>query len=137
MENHLKIIGSILILLAGIHLFFPKYFHWKKELKSLSLINRQMMQVHTFFIALTLLLMGFLCFNFSFDLVHSKLGKPIALGFCLFWLLRLIFQLFVYSPKLWKGKIIESAIHVFFIFLWTYFTVVFLLIGLDKSFTSF
>ena len=53
MEIHLKASGIALILLAFLHSIFPKYFNWKKELKGLSLVNRQMMQIHTFFIALT------------------------------------------------------------------------------------
>jgi hypothetical protein len=61
MQIHLKIIGIILIALALIHIIFPKYFNWDKELKSLSLINQQMMTVHTFFIAFTVFLMGLLC----------------------------------------------------------------------------
>lgn len=75
METHYKIIGSILIFLALVHVIFPKYFHWKKELQSLSLINRQMMFVHTFFIALTVLLMGILCLTNTKELITTPLGK--------------------------------------------------------------
>tara|TARA_R110000737_G_scaffold217581_1_gene233983 strand:- start:720 stop:905 length:186 start_codon:yes stop_codon:yes gene_type:complete len=48
MEVHLKIIGVLLMALALVHIIFPKYFNWKEELKSLSLINKQMMTIHTF-----------------------------------------------------------------------------------------
>ena len=58
MEIHLKIIGFILIVLAFVHIIFPRYFAWKEQLKSLTLINKQMMYVHTFFIAVTTLLIG-------------------------------------------------------------------------------
>ena len=56
MELHLKIAGAILIFLGFMHIAFPKYFNWKKELSQLSLINNQMMYVHTFFLALTVLI---------------------------------------------------------------------------------
>lgn len=75
MEIHFKIIGVLLIALALVHIVFPKYFNWDKELKSLSLINRQMMTVHTFFIALTVLLMGLLCLTSSTELIETNLGK--------------------------------------------------------------
>ncbi len=52
MEIHFKVIGVLLILLSVVHVFFPRYFKWDLELKSLSLINRQLMTMHTFFIAL-------------------------------------------------------------------------------------
>lgn len=48
MEIHLKLVGIILIGIALIHVGFPKKFKWKEELSSLSLINQQMMVVHTF-----------------------------------------------------------------------------------------
>lgn len=58
MELNLNVIGTCLMSLALIHAFFPKHFRWKSELASLNLINAQMMRVHTFFIALTVLLNG-------------------------------------------------------------------------------
>lgn len=131
MEVHLKIIGVLLMALASIHIFFPKYFNWKEELKALTLINRQMMTVHTFFIAFVVFLMGLLCLTSATDLTQTKLGKTISLGLGIFWATRLIFQLFVYSTKLWKGKRFETTIHIVFTILWIYLTSVFLWIGLS------
>ena len=128
MELHLKIIGILLILLALLHIPFPKYFKWSLELKTLSLINRQMMITHTFFIALTIFLMGLLCLTCSKALITTILGQKIALGFGIFWSVRLFFQFFVYSTKLWKGKLFETIMHILFSILWTYFTIIFLLI---------
>ncbi len=130
MELHLKIIGTLLSLLAFIHIGFPKYFNWKTELKSLSLINKQMMAVHTFFIALVVFLIGLLCLTSSNELVHTSLGKKISLGLGVFWILRLVFQLFVYSPKLWKGKKFETTMHIVFTFFWIYMSTLFFMIYL-------
>lgn len=126
MEIHIQIIGSILILLALVHIIFPKYFNWKLELINLSLINRQMMTTHTFFIALTVFLMGLLCITQSQSLTSTDLGKTICLGLGVFWLVRLFFQLFIYSAKLWKGKTFETIVHIFFTLFWTYMSVVFM-----------
>ena len=128
MELHLKIIGLLLILLALLHIPFPKYFKWSLELKTLSLINKQMMTTHTFFIALTVFLMGLLCLTCSKALITTILGQKIALGFGIFWSVRLFFQFFVYSTKLWKGKLFETIMHILFSILWTYFAIIFLLI---------
>ncbi len=130
MEIHFKIVGILLMILAIVHIFFPKYFNWKDELKSLSLINRQMMEVHTFFIALTVFLMGLLSFMATTDLLQTQLGKTISLGLGIFWAFRLVFQIFVYSPKLWKGKTFETAMHILFLLLWIYLTGIFLCAGL-------
>ena len=129
MEIHIQIIGSILIALALVHVIFPKYFNWKLELINLSLINRQMMTTHTFFIALTVFLMGLLCITQSQSLTSTDLGKTICLGLGIFWLVRLFFQLFIYSTKLWRGKTFETIVHIFFTLFWTYMSVVFMFVS--------
>ena len=126
-----KIIGVLLMLLAAIHIFFPKYFNWKDDLKSLSLINRQMMSVHTFFIAYFVFLMGLLCLTSATDLTQTKLGKTISIGLGIFWTTRLFFQLFVYSLKLWKGKSFETIIHLIATLFWAYLGFVFLKSGMN------
>lgn len=131
MELQLKIIGILLVTLGLVHAFFPKYFNWKKELSSLSLINKQMMEVHTFFIAFALVLMGILCFINPKDLIETKLGHQISIGFGIFWLVRLLFQFFIYSSKLWKGKTFETLMHILFSLLWIYLSFTFLKIGVQ------
>lgn len=129
MQIHLNVIGALLTALALVHVIFPCYFNWKAELQALSLVNKQMMEVHTFFVALMVLLMGLLCLTSSEEIVSTPLGQRIALGLGLFWLIRLFFQFFVYSPKLWKGKVFETSVHILFIGLWTYLSFIFLWIG--------
>ena len=126
MELHLKIIGVILIVLALIHGIFPKYFAWKQELSSLRLINRQVMYVHTFFIALVVFLMGLLCLTSSAEIVATPLGKKLALGLGIFWICRLFIQFFGYSSELWRGKTFETVVHCLFSLLWAYLSTVFL-----------
>ncbi|MBK8350588.1 MAG: hypothetical protein IPL21_02495 [Saprospirales bacterium] len=128
MELQLKIIGFILIALSLIHLTFPKKFNWKEEFKSVSLINKEMMYIHTFFIGLLILLNGLLCIFCASDLINTKLGKQISLGLFIFWCFRLLFQFIGYSSRLWKGKSFETIIHVLFTILWSYLTTIFLLV---------
>ncbi|MFI8379277.1 hypothetical protein [Leeuwenhoekiella sp. NPDC079379] len=128
MQTQLQIIGFILIVLALVHIAFPKYFDWQNGLKSLSLINKQIFQVHTFFIAFTVFLMGLLCITSAEQLITTSLGKTISLGLGIFWSVRLLFQFFVYSPKLWKGKTFETSVHIVFTLLWIYLSTLFLFI---------
>ncbi len=125
MHIHFKFIGILLMVLAFVHVIFPRYFNWKVELKTLSLINRQMMTVHTFFVALVVFLMGLLCVTSTNELIETPLGKTISLGFAIFWLLRLFIQFFGYSMELWKGKRFETVVHVVFIGFWVYLSTVF------------
>lgn len=128
MEIHLKIIGFLLMILALIHAIFPSYFNWKEELAHLSLINKQLMYVHTFFIALVVFLFGVLSFFAASDLINTALGRYISLGFAIFWGIRLFFQFFVYSSELWKGKLFETIAHILFSLLWLYLIVIYTMV---------
>lgn len=128
MELLLKINGILLMILAIAHGIFPRCFKWKEELQSASLINQQIMYVHTFFIAFTIFLMGSICFFFSNDLLTTKLGNRLLLGLFIFWTFRLLFQFFVFSPALWKGKKFETLMHALFSLLWIYLSAAFFLV---------
>lgn len=95
----------------------------------MSLINRQMMFVHTFFIAFTVFLIGLLCLTSAKEIIETPLGNRVALGLGVFWALRLFIQLFGYSSKLWKGKGFETMVHVIFTMLWIYLSVTFLVVA--------
>jgi len=127
MELHLKIIGYLFIALAILHVFFSNYFKWKEELTSLSLINKQMMEVHTFFIALVVFGNGILNIFYTDELINNDFGKVISFGLFVFWSIRLVFQLFIYSSKLWKGKSFETSMHVLFTCFWIYCSAVYYL----------
>jgi hypothetical protein len=131
METHLKIIGLLLICLALVHIIFPKYFNWKEEFSGVDLLNRQMMYVHTFFIALIVLLMGLLCFFSAQQIINTPLGKTISLGLFIFWFFRLLIQFFGYSSRLWRGKTFETTIHILFSITWIYFSLIFFLIYIN------
>lgn len=133
MQLQLEFIGALLVLLALLHAGFARYFNWRREFAVVSLLNRQMMYVHTFFIAFAVLLMGLLCLTSAAELVGTPLGHRVALGMGAFWLARLLIQFFGYSAALWRGKRFETIIHVLFAILWAYLSAAFLLVGLGKS----
>jgi hypothetical protein len=121
----LKLASVVMLLLAALHTGFSRRFGWKTELASLSLINQQLMKVHTFFIALVLLLMGLLCLLATADLLVTSLGRIICSGYAFFWAVRLYFQFWVYAPSLWKGKRFETVMHILFSAIWIFLTLVF------------
>ena len=131
MDIHLSIIGISLVILGLLHIIFPWYFNWETELSRLSLVNRQVMQVHTFFIALIVLLMGILCLLAPRQLLETELGHLISFGLAIFWTTRLIIQFFGFSPDLWKGKAFETTVHILFSGFWTYLSWAFWTIALS------
>jgi hypothetical protein len=82
--------------------------------------------VHSFFIALMVLLTGLLCVTSAHELITTPLGKRISLGLGIFWSARLVIQFVGYSSKLWRGRLFETGVHIVFSLFWTYLSVVFL-----------
>ncbi len=133
MDAHIRTVGFLFLVLSLIHLIFPRYLKWKLELKKLSLLNRQMMITHTFFIALTVMLMGLLCVFYSGELLNTYLGNALCMGLALFWTLRLLTQLFGYSMRLWQGRSAETAVHVIYSLLLVYASAVFWITALEME----
>ncbi|MGB6221714.1 hypothetical protein [Haloferula sp.] len=127
MELQLEIAGILLIGLALLHAGFPRYFNWREALRGLDDLHREVFKVHTFFVALMVLLMGILCLTSASELSSTPLGRKIAWGLFSFWFARLIIQFCGYSSKLWRGKPFETSMHLLFSLLWAYLSAVFLL----------
>jgi hypothetical protein len=123
---HLKSAGASLLLLAVAHAFFPRRFNWGEELTRLSPLNRQIFQVHCFFIALVLFMFGLLALVFTDALLErTALARLVLGGLLLFWLARLFAQFFVYDARIWKGDRFNTRAHYSFSLLWAYYVAVF------------
>jgi hypothetical protein len=133
MQTLLEITGGLLMALALLHAIFPRYFRWREETAGLNLLTRQILHVHTFFIALTVFLMGLLCVTSAADLTHTPFGRRICLGLGVFWGIRLLIQFFGYSSKLWRGKPFETFAHVAFTLFWAWLTGLFLFVALKAE----
>jgi hypothetical protein len=122
----LRLAGVILLLLAVAHVPIATRLEWRTDAQRLSPVNRQVMLVHAFFVALTVGLMGALTLGWADALATpSPLGTPLAAGLTVFWAVRLWFQWFVYERALWRHRAFETRVHVLFTILWTYLTVVY------------
>ncbi len=123
LEWNLRILGLTQVVLALMHVDFSRRFAWRKELPALSLINRQLMSVHTFFVAYAVFLNGCLCFFAAPALLErSTLGIAVTAGLTLFWLTRLYFQFFVFDRQLWVGRGFESVAHVVAGLVWLWYS---------------
>ena len=130
MKTLIEITGCLLIALALLHAVFPRHFRWREETASLGLLTRQILYVHTLFIALTVGFIGLLCVTSADDLMRTSLGRRICIGLAMFWGIRLAVQFFGYSRELWRGKRFETTIHVLFALFWAFLTGLFALAAL-------
>ena len=122
----LKAVGVTMLLLSVGHWPIAKHLKWREDSRQLTLINRQILFVHSYFIALILLFMGILLvFYTPLLLLASPLAKLLALGLVIFWASRLFIQLFIYSPANWKGDRFRTVTHVLFTLLWSVYVFAF------------
>jgi hypothetical protein len=127
LELHLRIVGVLLLALTAMNLcIVPRRFGWKQEMARLSLLNRQIFQVHAGFICLVLVMMAALLLLYTEALLEgTPLSRAVLLGLGGFWFVRLLTQWLVYSPRVWRGHRFNTVMHGVFTGLWLYFTGVF------------
>ncbi len=125
-EAHLKVVGAVLIALGLAHSLFGRYFRWKEELAQVSLLTQQIFFVHCFFVSLSLVLIGGCSLLFTPALLRSgALSRVVLAGLVVFWLARLVCQLFVYDAAIWRGHRFYTFMHAAFSVLWLYIAVVY------------
>ena len=122
----LRVAGFSLVILSLLHLTFPRRFRWREEFAAVSLLNREIFYVHTFFVCLVVAGMGLVCvIDPGSLLIRTRLGQWVAAGGTVFWAARLYIQFFVYSASHWRGRRFECRVHIGFALLWTFYTAVF------------
>jgi hypothetical protein len=123
LATHLRIVGILLVLLGLSHAFFSRYFGWERELAEVSLLTRQIFFVHSFFIALGVVLGGAVSFLCADALLRpGSLTRTLLAGMTVFWLCRLLAQFFAYDARIWKGDRFRTIMHAAFSVLWIYVT---------------
>lgn len=126
----LRIAGAGLLLLAVLHIPIGRQLGWREDCKRLTPANEAVFHVHTFFICLTVVIMGLPCLlEPAVFLVPSRAGAWISWSFAAFWGCRLYFQWFVYPAVLWRGKRLETGVHLIFTMIWLALTAVFTACG--------
>jgi hypothetical protein len=120
---HLHIVGILLVLLGLSHAFFNRYFGWEQELAAVSLLTRRVFFVHSFFIALGVVLSGAVSFMYADTLLRpAALNRALLAAMVMFWLCRLLAQFFAYDSAIWRGDRFRTFMHVAFTLIWCYVT---------------
>ena len=122
---NLRICGVAMLALATIYPAYFRYFNWKEELQKVSLLTRQVFFVHSGFIMILLYLQGILLALFPAAVTEpSGAGLALTVGMTVFWIYRLIAQLWIYKRELWVGRRLNTFVHVVFTVLWVYFSAI-------------
>jgi hypothetical protein len=113
-------LSEVMILLGGFynlgfaifHLLFWRLFRWKRDLSSLTFINRSVMQILNLCLTFVFLLMAYISFFNTSELIQTNLGKALLVGFSLFWFLRMIEQIIFFGIR----NLISIALTLVFLF---------------------
>lgn len=93
------------------HLYFWKLFKWKKDLQSLSQINRAVMQILNLRLTWLFLVFAYISFFYADELLTSGLGKTLLIGIGLSWLMRAIEQVIFFGLRT------KASVGFFIVFL--------------------
>ena len=123
---NLRVIGVFMAALVVVNLFVPRHLGWREELGRVSLVNRQIFEVHAIFLVLILAMFAVLLLSSSDALLEpTRLSRLVLGGLTIFWGLRMLAQWFYYSPTTWRGNRFRTAMHYGFSAAWIYVTTVF------------
>ena len=113
-------LSGVMILIGGFynlgfaifHLMFWRLFRWKRDLSSLTFINRSVTQILNLCLTFVFLLMAYISFFNTSELIQTNLGKALLVGFSLFWFLRMIEQIIFFGIR----NLISIALTLVFLF---------------------
>jgi hypothetical protein len=131
MANDILIkIGGIFHLICALsHLFFPKVFKWEDNLRELSKIKqkkiKQMLYISNTSTMMFWLILSYIPFFFSNELITTQLGKSILTGIVFFWIIRIfLIQTIIVGIKTkesWQRIIFFMIGFIFFFIPWIRF----------------
>jgi hypothetical protein len=121
MNNYCSILMTTLQAVAGLqlgiavlNLFLIPLLNWKNDLEHVSLLLREVFQVHVWFISITLGIFGVITFRFAEELAcgSNAMGRWLGAGIGVFWMIRTILQVSFYSASHWRGQMGRTIAHV-------------------------
>jgi len=110
----LKIVAVLQLGVAVLNLFLTRLLKSQEDLDKMSLLPRQVFNVHSWFVSIMLVIFGVLTFRFADQMVSGQ-SEPalwIAAAAGIFWGIRTVIQMVYYSPSHWWGKTGRTVIHV-------------------------
>jgi hypothetical protein len=106
----------------------PRVLRLNRELNKLEALTRQLIWVHGVFIVVTIVAFGLITVTAADSMLQ---GTPLAVGIAafigLFWLLRLLIQLFYFDARPWLTNSFRTVGYKSLTFVFGFFSVVYLL----------
>lgn len=101
MEAMIRAGGIYCFSFAVFHLLFWWLFDWKNDLRSLSFLNRAIMQVLNLSLTFAFVIFGYIALAHTTELLETPLGRSLLVLVALFWLARAIEQVVFFRLEHW------------------------------------
>ncbi len=113
LELWLRIVAVAQLALAALSLRLPRILKWQPDIDRMSPLVRDVFEIHSWFIALTLVIWAVLTWQFAPAMVHSptQLSRWLSAAIGIFWGIRCVLQWSHYSPSHWRGNPQRTLIH--------------------------
>jgi hypothetical protein len=126
---HLRAAGALLLVLAAGDLVLPLLLTWPDDPEDTSLLARQLADLHSYYVGLMYGLMGAAAVILADDLAKSdpaeRTTTALLIGAMVVWGVRLVVEVGVIDPVLWKGRTRNVVGHYALVVAWSYLFVVF------------
>ena len=129
MKEALYIAAAAQLSVAVLNLFLVRIMKWEEEVTRMPQLVREVFHVHAWFITIPLAIFSVVTIRFVEELAAgtNNLGRWMAAGIGIFWLIRWLMQFFYYDSSHWRGKRAETIVHIVLIFVYGFFSGVYLL----------
>ena len=130
----LQAVAGLQLGIAVLNLFLIPLLKWKSDLERVSLLLREVFQVHVWFISITLAIFGVITLRFADELAcgSNTLGRWFGAAIGLFWMIRTVLQVTYYSASHWRGQKGRTAAHVLLSITYGCFAAVYLCTALAR-----
>lgn len=113
LDTLLRLIAVMQIALAILSLYLPRILDWKTDIGRMPLLMREVFEIHSWFISITLVIWAVLTWRFAPEMAFTtnELARWLCAAIGFFWGIRCVLQWTHYSASHWRGKPGRTVIH--------------------------
>lgn len=123
----LRFVAAGQLAFVPLNVVLPRLLKWKADEDRMSLLVREIFQIHSVFITLTLGIFGVLTWRFAerWVTVPDELSQWLCYSMALFWGSRCVMQWTHYSVSHWRGKTGRTVVHWMLFFGYLFWTLLY------------
>lgn len=106
MRTLIQIGGMLWVICFVFHIFFWRLFDWRRDLESVMVVNKSIIQVLNLCLMLCFLIFAYISLLQTDELLSTSLGKSLIAGMALFGIFRFAVHFFFFDLRLARSKVV-------------------------------